>query len=306
MKFFNYHGSMRGESMDKWSRWVLRSSFGGDAEQHEAWLAQLAPIRDRVLANAQTREGDVLLDVGAGDGLIGFAALPLLGETGRVILCDVSEGLVRTCRRTAEELGVEDKCSFLCASAEAMEVLEDESVDVVTTRSVLIYVQDKETALREFFRVLRRGGRISIYEPINSYFKSDPNVFWNYDVTPIVDLANKVSAAYEDPGASKEDHAADPMMNFGERDLLQLARSAGFVEIHMNLEVYIEKGAWATSWSALLSMAGNPLEPTLAEAIASTLTPEEASRFEAHLKPLADAQDGIKEMAAAYVWGSKV
>jgi SAM-dependent methyltransferase len=40
----------------------------------------------------------------------------------------------------------------------------------VTTRSVLIYVQHKDAAFREFHRVLRPGGRVSIFEPINNYF----------------------------------------------------------------------------------------------------------------------------------------
>ena len=45
--------------------------------------------------------------------------------------------------------------------------MADGSVDVVTTRSVLIYVKDKAAALREFYRVLKPGGRVSLFEPIN-------------------------------------------------------------------------------------------------------------------------------------------
>jgi SAM-dependent methyltransferase len=39
-------------------------------------------------------------------------------------------------------------------------------VDVVVTRAVLAYVTEKKTALGEFFRILKPGGRISIAEPI--------------------------------------------------------------------------------------------------------------------------------------------
>jgi len=60
------------------------------------------------------------------------------------------------------------RCEFVHASAEDLSVLEDASVDVVTTRSVLIYVPDKRRTFEEFHRVLKPGGRLSIFEPINN------------------------------------------------------------------------------------------------------------------------------------------
>jgi SAM-dependent methyltransferase len=63
----------------------------------------------------------------------------------------------------------EHRCRFVLASAESLTGIADASVDVVTTRSVLIYVKDKAAALREFYRVLRPGGRISVFEPVNVY-----------------------------------------------------------------------------------------------------------------------------------------
>ena len=41
--------------------------------------------------------------------------------------------------------------------------------DAVTVRSVLIYVAAKAASFREFARVLRPGGRLSIFEPINRW-----------------------------------------------------------------------------------------------------------------------------------------
>ena len=48
----------------------------------------------------------------------------------------------------------------------------DQCVDVVVARSVLIDVADKARAATEFHRVLRPSGRVSLYEPINSQYKS--------------------------------------------------------------------------------------------------------------------------------------
>ena len=47
--------------------------------------------------------GETLLDVGTGDGLIGVAALDLVGASGTVIFSDVSEALLE---RVSRDRGV--------------------------------------------------------------------------------------------------------------------------------------------------------------------------------------------------------
>src|SRR5919201_6109575 len=101
---------------DRWARWLLEQRYGGDPDELARQLPNLEEFRRRVLENADVREGDVVLDVGAGNGLIGFGALELVGATGRVIFNDVSEDLLDECRRIADELGAADRCDFLRAS----------------------------------------------------------------------------------------------------------------------------------------------------------------------------------------------
>jgi len=60
---------------DIWSRWLLERRFGGDPQQRRAALDYLLPVRDKVLDHARLSEGEILLDVGCGDGFIGFGAL---------------------------------------------------------------------------------------------------------------------------------------------------------------------------------------------------------------------------------------
>jgi ubiquinone/menaquinone biosynthesis C-methylase UbiE len=285
-------------SRDKWAEWVLARSHADDAEQKRRSLEFLGPIRDRVLENARVRPGEAVLDVGAGDGLIAFGAMPLVGEAGRVVLCDVSQDLLDHCLSAAKELGVAERAEFVRAAAEDLSPIPDGSVDVVTTRSVLIYVQDKDAAFREFHRVLRPGGRMSIFEPINNYFPDDMNDFWGFDAHPVRDLVEKI---WVSEGWDAPNHPNDPMMNFNERDLLRDAEAAGFVEVHVELVIDVEPGTWVEDWDRLLGTSPNPNARTTAEAIAAALTREEAERFEAHLRPLVDAGRGLKRSAFAYL-----
>lgn len=293
---------MNADDQDKWATWLLEGRDGGDPEQRAKSLEHLLPIRDRVLENARIADGDVVLDVGGGDGLIAFGALDRVGDTGSVLLTDISPDLVAHASRVADDLGESERMSLVVARAEGLEPIEDLSVDVVTTRSVLIYVEDKGAAFRAFHRVLRPGGRLSLFEPINNYFPWDPTEFWGFDATPVADLVEKVWA-YE--GWGPETDAADPMMNFNERDLIRFAEEAGFTEIHADLRIDVASGSWVLDWDRLMGTTPNPNAMSVGEAIDGALTASEAARLESHLRPLVDKGDGVIRSAFAYLWGSK-
>src|SRR5215207_3823051 len=177
------------DTCDKWAAWLLHGRDGDDAEQRQKGQEFLLPVRQRVLDNAQIEPGEVVLDVGAGDGLIAFGALERVGVQGRVIVSDVSDDLLSHARSLAIEQSVAGRMSFVRAAAEDLTAIADASVDVVTTRSVLIFVDDKAAAFPAFHRVLRSGGRLSIFEPINNYFPQSPDEFWGFDAGAVRDLA---------------------------------------------------------------------------------------------------------------------
>ena len=291
---------------DRWAEWVLRRQHGGGDIKHTSKSEFLRSVRDRVLDNASISEGEILLDVGTGDGLIAFGALDRLGENGRVIFSDLSQDLLEHCRMLTAETNVLSRCRFVRTSADNLEKLEDSSVDVVTVRSVLIYVEDKCRAFEEFYRVLRSGGRLSIFEPINSFSHPEPpDRFQGYDVTPVRELASKVKAVFQRIQPSE-----DPMLDFDERKLLALAEEARFNEVRMDYRVEIVKGNPSgldpRGWERFLASAGNPKIPTNSETIQEALTLEEQDRFFSHLRPLVESDRRRGRAASTYLWATKV
>ncbi len=294
---------------DIWSEWLLHRRFGGDAQRMQSVLDFLRPVRDKVLDNARLAEGDTVLDVGCGDGLIAFGALERI-TSGTVIFSDISQDLLNHTQSLAREMGLLDRCQFLFAPAEDLSALADASVDVVTTRSVLIYVAAKQQAFSEFYRVLKPGGRLSIFEPINRFGENvfaQPHCFAGFDVTPVIEIVQKVKALYH----QLQPRDSDPMLNFDERDLIAYAKQAGFREIRLELQAEVTSSGNAAmsskdgDWEAFLHTAGNPKIPTLEEAMRQVLTPEETARFVAHLRPLVEAHHGVHRSAVAYLWAVK-
>jgi arsenite methyltransferase len=287
------------DDQDRWYQWLLDTRFGGDAAARQQDLTMfLYPVRDTVLERARLQPGDTVLDVGSGDGLIAFGALDRLGRSGQVIFTDISSDLLDHCRKAATAEGLDDRCRFVLAAADSLDGVLDASVDVVTTRSVLIYVKDKAAALREFYRVLRPGGRVSLSEPINVLMSpSDPQLFLGYDVAPVADLAAKVDALYE----SIQPPGVDPMLDFDDRDLVGHAVDAGFGEVDLELRVSVKATKQPVPWERFLRMSGNPLMPPLAEAMGQVLSPQEFAELSGYLRPLVEAGSGRERKAIAYL-----
>ncbi len=296
-------------SADVWSEWLHRHRHGGDPNHERVVCDLVHRIRDRVLDGANLSAGMVLVDVGSGDGIIPFEAFKRIGHSLKAVLTDISEPLLNHARERAGKLGVRDQCSFIQTSAERLEGVADESADVLTTRAVLAYVADKPAAARQFYRVLKRGGRISIGEPIYQdaavKLASLTNALRSRPADAVTGLARLMQRcrAAQLP-STMEEIQSNPLTNFTERDLITLFQLAGFTEIHMELHIDLRTGA-AVPWNTFINIAPRPGVLTLREVFAAQLSEAERRQVEQSLRPLVEGGLHTEREVVAYLTAVK-
>ncbi|HWF45277.1 MAG TPA: class I SAM-dependent methyltransferase [Candidatus Kapabacteria bacterium] len=295
--------TVEANSNDPWASWLLKRRHGGDERLQHTVIERMKPVRDKVIANAKLKAGDILLDVGTGDGLIGFGAIEKVGADGSVIFSDISQQLLDTCKSCAAEAGLLDRCQFIIANATDLSAINSESVDAVTTRSVIIYVADKQRAFDEFFRVLKPGGHLSIFEPIAKlgWEFVGRDYYHGYDIRPIKDVMDKVAEH------NKAEHNTQSTMgDFDERDLIKMLQQSGFSHIELDLNVTVGKaGLYSGNWEAFYNSSPNPLASSLREKFEAALTEEEQERAIAHLRPLVESNTGHYAQCLAFLRAEK-
>ena len=116
------------------------------------------------IAVAELREGETVLDLGAGGGIDVILSAKRVGPAGTVYGLDMTDEMLALAQRNAREAGVTN-VHFLKGVIEAIP-LPAESVDVVISNCVVNLSTDKAAVLAETARVLKRGGRIGIADVV--------------------------------------------------------------------------------------------------------------------------------------------
>ncbi len=116
---------------------------------------QLALATELLLDAANIGEGDVVLDLAAGPGGAGLAAVERVGPNGSIVLSDAAAEMVAVAARRASGQPQVSTAVFDQSEIEA----EDGHFDAVISRHGLMFAEDTVGAVREAARVLRPGGR---------------------------------------------------------------------------------------------------------------------------------------------------
>ena len=139
----------------------LRDLFDKTAVHYD-WVNQILSFgtgqryRHEALARHGVTAGMKVLDVATGTGGVARAAAKLVGAEGKVLGLDASLGMLVESKRRLNASAVQ-------AFAEAMPLASD-SFDFVSMGYAMRHLPDLVGGFREYFRVLKPGGRVLILE----------------------------------------------------------------------------------------------------------------------------------------------
>lgn len=110
---------------------------------------------NRTLDAAHVREGQQVLDIACGTGVVTRAAAARVGASGSVVGFDISPGMLAVAAHRSP------KIEFRQGDATALP-FEDERFDAVVCQFGLMFFPDRPRALQEMMRVLRPGGHLAV------------------------------------------------------------------------------------------------------------------------------------------------
>lgn len=116
--------------------------------------AFFAAFSEELLDRARPAEGERMLDVATGTGIVLRLAHARSAGLSRLVGLDLTPGMLEVAREKSAGLDVE----FVVGDATALP-FDDGSFDLVTCQQGLQFFPERERALAEFVRVLAPGGR---------------------------------------------------------------------------------------------------------------------------------------------------
>jgi len=195
---------------------------GRGPEAYEAYLVPkfFRPWAKRLLSIVGAHEGERVLDVGCGTGIVARTAAPHVGNQGRVVGVDLNRAMLETARKEASHLSP----AVEWRQEDATELsFEDDSFDVALSQQVLQFVPDPVELLAQIRRVLRPGGRVGL------------NVLRPIRHNPSYELLAKVLERHAGEEAGAMIRSPFPQWN-GAR-LRDLVVEAGFDRVSLLLDI---------------------------------------------------------------------
>jgi len=141
-----------------------RAQWNKDGAAWRRWNPTLdrwyGEVTRQMLDAARIQPGQRILDIAAGAGEPAVSAAERVGPSGYVLATDIAEGIVELALQVARKRGLK-QIETRAMDGEKLD-LPDASFDAVLCRLGLMYMPHPVTAIREWRRALRAGGRVAV------------------------------------------------------------------------------------------------------------------------------------------------
>ena len=122
----------------------------------------VCPVERKILG-PYIEEGMTVLDVGCGSGFFSIEMAQLAGKSGRVIACDLQEGMLNQLRDKIQGTEIEDRITLHKCEEDKIGV--SEKIDFVLAFYMVHEVPNQEEFFREIGVILKPKGRVLVVEP---------------------------------------------------------------------------------------------------------------------------------------------
>jgi sterol 24-C-methyltransferase len=170
----------------------------------------LRAMEDHLISNLILEADSKILDAGCG---VGHVSIHLAEAGYQMQGIDVVDHHIEKARRNVAVRGLEDKIKIDEVDYHNLKEFEDGCFDGVFTMETFVHATDTAKAVKEFFRVLRPGGSIALYE---------------YDHPDVAEMAPEVAKSLEEINKG----AAMPAYDFFKKGVLEkILETAGFRDV---------------------------------------------------------------------------
>lgn len=251
-------GSRVGANQERWSTF---DPFHGEDEPRTFFYEI---TRDQLLAYADVRTFERVLDLGAGSGLLTRQVCQRAyrdeDDAGRVVALDRSLPALRACRA---EIGEPDEhfAPLLPVVADASHLpFAANTFHVALVHSVLRYLPNHPYMLQELHRVLCWGGRVVACEPLWRE-RTDPreDKIWDdvVDMAPFQPDHDRIVAYLRQHTLAAAPERSE-VQAFEERDLMRYFIAAGFRDVEVNSRYRYSRHGYNTAKAVVRQVQDTP------------------------------------------------
>lgn len=167
----------------------MSKRFHGDPSMLESERRQKKLPPEEVLGKLDIKNGDTLIDFGAGIGYFSIPALDYVGEEGKVIAIDISDTMYEELRkRTSGRRNIEVVQS---------DGLTGDKADIILLVNILHELDEPAAFLEDCFRSLHPGGRVAVIDWKKEETGDGPPVSHRIPSDEVIDMAQKPYAEHK-------------------------------------------------------------------------------------------------------------